>query len=627
MVDSKLSIEKLNSAEISHRAARRVARLFGLDQTRCEDLTIERARRSAYLRWNAVDVRTSRTSIAASGRRRVSGKALAIHSYHRESWDNPAFGFDPETLELLTEICPVCHQELGWRRAVPVHMCDNCLDQRQLPRTDLREFPRASPEVADEEGFRTFADLLIPWHEGAQRRMAQCLFGHWGSSRTQALGQIAFFLADLLRAKYKEIVARFPGRLPTSTMAYAGRVMLEGRASLAGALEDIAASSQRSWRGESPWELMPAAKAILDLARSKGRGVALSTRYQATMATPGGLSGRPKGPRLEKDRYPGPQKDFVRGHRTYPLQSHNSALVPDAQEIDRICDILGINPTDVKRLVRSGDLEKCLPEALTVLPHTKYVSASSLRAFMAKVMQGSTSLDGSAIHWVLISIRTFNSREKPYPWSDIMRALAHSTVTRFTIRSEKSACWLDTLCIVAPGNRWAAQRGTPIHYGNLQGAPDTRITFDAPPVTEDQELVGSPELCLMLASDQTDGLVIAYLEDVAPDGRVTYLTEGQLRLLHRATAGEPCDTAPGTERSFAAVDGQLVVPGETMRIELSLLPVAARIAAGHHLRLSLAGADAGWFDPLTGDATATWTVYYGSPHGSSLMVPLRPWTE
>lgn len=176
-------------------------------------------------------------------------------------------------------------------------------------------------------------------------------------------------------------------------------------------------------------------------------------------------------------------------------------------------------------------------------------------------------------------------------------------------------------------NRWAAQRGKPIYYGNRQGAPDTRMTFDAPAVTQDQELVGSAELCLMLASNQTDGLVIAYLEDVAPDGRVTYLTEGQLRLVHRKTVGEPCDTVPGTERTFAKADGAPVVPGETMRIELSLLPVAARIAAGHHLRLSLAGADAGWFDKMTGGANATWTVYYGSPHGSSLLLPMRPWTE
>ena len=176
-------------------------------------------------------------------------------------------------------------------------------------------------------------------------------------------------------------------------------------------------------------------------------------------------------------------------------------------------------------------------------------------------------------------------------------------------------------------NRWAAQRGKPVYYGNLQNAPDTRITFDAPAVTEDQELVGAAELCLMLASDQADGLVIAYLEDVAPDGRVTYLTEGQLRLIHRATVGEPCDTVPGTERTFDKADGVPVVPGETMRIELPLLPVAARIEAGHHLRLSLAGADAGWFDTLTGDANANWTVYYGSPHGSSLLLPMRPWTE
>ncbi|GEM_PF-1931092 len=452
IVDSKLSIEKINSAELSHRAARRVARLFGLDQARREDLTIDRARRSSYLRWNAVDVRTNRTSVSASGRRRVSGKALAIHSYHRESWDNPAFGFDPETLELLTEVCPVCHQELGWRRAVPAHMCDNCLDERQLPKTDLREFPRASPKVADEEGFRTFADLLIPWNEGAQLRIAQRLFDHWGSSKTAALGQIAFFLADLLRAKDKEIVARFPGRLPTSTMAYAGRIILEGRSALAGALEDIAAGSHRSWRGESPWELMPAARAILDIARSKGRGTALSTSYRAATATTGSsLSGKPERIRPDKNRHHAPSGEFVRGHRTYPLLSHNTALVPDAQEIDRICDILGINPTDVTRLVRSSDLQKCLPEALTVLPHAKYISASSLRAFMGKVMQGSTPLDGSAMHWALISIRNFNARAKPYPWSDIMRALAHSSVMRFTIRSEESACWLDTLCIVAPG--------------------------------------------------------------------------------------------------------------------------------------------------------------------------------
>jgi uncharacterized protein len=174
-------------------------------------------------------------------------------------------------------------------------------------------------------------------------------------------------------------------------------------------------------------------------------------------------------------------------------------------------------------------------------------------------------------------------------------------------------------------NRWAAQRGGLIFYGDRDAAPGNRIGFVSPPLEADQEIVGSPELCLALRSDQPDGLVIAYLEDVAPDGRVTYLTEGILRLIHRATAGSPCDPAPGTARSFERADGAPVVPGEVMHVELPLLPVAAKIAAGHRLRLSLAGADAGWFEPLTA-VPAKWTLTYG-PSGSTFIVPMRPWTD
>ena len=97
-----------------------------------------------------------------------------------------------------------------------------------------------------------------------------------------------------------------------------------------------------------------------------------------------------------------------------------------------------------------------------------------------------------------------------------------------------------------PFNRWAAQRGTPIFYGDRRTAPGNRLTFEGATLSEDQELLGSPELCLVLSSDQTVGLIIAYLEDVAPNGRVTYLTEGLLRLLHRKTTGPACDPAPGT---------------------------------------------------------------------------------
>jgi putative CocE/NonD family hydrolase len=187
--------------------------------------------------------------------------------------------------------------------------------------------------------------------------------------------------------------------------------------------------------------------------------------------------------------------------------------------------------------------------------------------------------------------------------------------------------------------RWAAQTGAPVYYGDQRFAPGRRLTFDAEPVTRDTEIVGAAELCLVMRSDQTDGIVLAYLEDVAPDGRVTYLTEGQLRLLHRKTSGGACDPAPGTARTFARADAASVTPGELMRIELPLLPTAAVIRKGHRLRLALAGADAGPrrpFEfggpgvdtfPMLTDVPATWSVSYGGLRGSSLIVPTRPWSK
>jgi len=187
--------------------------------------------------------------------------------------------------------------------------------------------------------------------------------------------------------------------------------------------------------------------------------------------------------------------------------------------------------------------------------------------------------------------------------------------------------------------RWAAQKGAPVYYGDQRFASGRRLTFDAEPVTRDTEIVGAPELCLVMRSDQTDGVVLAYLEDVAPNGRVTYLTEGELRLLHRKTSDGGCDPAPGTARTFARADAAAVKPGELMQIELPLLPTAAVIRKGHHLRLALAGADAGPrrpFEfskpgvdtfPMLTEVPATWSVSFGGSRGSRLIVPTRPWSK
>ncbi len=61
------------------------------------------------------------------------------------------------------------------------------------------------------------------------------------------------------------------------------------------------------------------------------------------------------------------------------------------------------------------------------------------------------------------------------------------------------------------------------------------LTYTGPALTSDTEITGQPIVKLRVASTHTDGNFIVYLEDVAPDGRVTYLTEGELRALQPKT--------------------------------------------------------------------------------------------
>jgi putative CocE/NonD family hydrolase len=83
-------------------------------------------------------------------------------------------------------------------------------------------------------------------------------------------------------------------------------------------------------------------------------------------------------------------------------------------------------------------------------------------------------------------------------------------------------------------NRWRSQDGvTRVIYRNRAAADERLLTYTSPALTLDMEITGHPVVTLYVASTAADGAFYVYLEDVDEDGRVTYLTEGQLRALHR----------------------------------------------------------------------------------------------
>ena len=59
------------------------------------------------------------------------------------------------------------------------------------------------------------------------------------------------------------------------------------------------------------------------------------------------------------------------------------------------------------------------------------------------------------------------------------------------------------------------------------------LVYDSSPLDSDLGITGSQMVTVEMSSTTTDPALHAYLEDVSPEGRVTYLGEGVLRVLDR----------------------------------------------------------------------------------------------
>ncbi len=186
---------------------------------------------------------------------------------------------------------------------------------------------------------------------------------------------------------------------------------------------------------------------------------------------------------------------------------------------------------------------------------------------------------------------------------------------------------IDLTASSGPSSRWAGQKwGLPADYGD-RAEPDARLmTYDSEPMSADMELAGMPVLALEAAAQSSDPAFFVYLEVVAPDGCVTFLTEGQFRAIHRKLAdpaGLPYDQGP-VPHSYARADALEISPGQRIRVEFALSSIAARIKSGHRLRIAIGGADTHMFETYSNGGPERFDVFCGAG-GSTLSLPLRPW--
>ncbi len=176
-------------------------------------------------------------------------------------------------------------------------------------------------------------------------------------------------------------------------------------------------------------------------------------------------------------------------------------------------------------------------------------------------------------------------------------------------------------------NRWWEMGGIlqkPVTYSNRVEASQHMLTYFTPPLERDTEITGYVIVTLYVTSTATDGAFIVYLEDVDQAGRVTYVTEGELRAVHRRVSNDP-----GPHRlqvpyhSFKQKDAEPLVPGEIAELTFGLNPISALVRKGHRIRIGIAGHDKGTFPRTPDSGEPTITVARNSQYASCMDLPVK----
>lgn len=173
-------------------------------------------------------------------------------------------------------------------------------------------------------------------------------------------------------------------------------------------------------------------------------------------------------------------------------------------------------------------------------------------------------------------------------------------------------------------NRWMAQMGMDVHYGDREEEDKKLLTYTSAPLENNLEITGNPTVYLYISSSHKDGAFHVYLEDVSPEGRVTYLTEGLLRATHRRIKNP--SQAPfvplGIYHTFRKEDAKQLIPGNVSEIGITLLPISNVFKKDHSIRVAIAGHDLAMKDRCPEKGVPEITLERNSIFPSRIILPV-----
>jgi putative CocE/NonD family hydrolase len=182
---------------------------------------------------------------------------------------------------------------------------------------------------------------------------------------------------------------------------------------------------------------------------------------------------------------------------------------------------------------------------------------------------------------------------------------------------------IDFEATTGTSNRWHTQVGGQVAYPDRAAEDRKLLTYTSAPLDSDVEITGYPVVGLFVSSSETDGAFFVYLEDVDEKGAVTYLTEGDLRALHRKISKEASPVKILVPyHSFRRKDALPLEPGKIAELNFGLQPTSVLIKKGHRLRIAIAGADKDTFARIPAGGSPTITVAHNKRSSSWIDLPV-----
>jgi hypothetical protein len=146
--------------------------------------------------------------------------------------------------------------------------------------------------------------------------------------------------------------------------------------------------------------------------------------------------------------------------------------------------------------------------------------------------------------------------------------------------------------------------------------------FATAPLESDTEVTGDALVDLWISSSGSDANIFVYLEDVAPDGTVTQVTDARLKASLRKLSKPRYENYGLPYHRSHREDAQPLKPGEPTQLVFAFLPASYIFRAGHRIRVSVAGSDYRERDRTPVSPAPVVTIHHTQSRPSSISLPM-----